>query len=166
MAGKVVDKDKGFKKFFRRWRKLVAAESRGAASVTVGIQGAEARALDHEGSVTNLSIAITHEFGAPAANIPKRSFIRSTVDENKAKYRRMIDKLGKVSLKTPKGIDLLKKIRQGLFVLGETVRADIIRKIDSNIPPPLSPMTVEAKGDTLALVDTGQLKNAITSVVK
>jgi hypothetical protein len=153
MAGRVVDKDTGFKKFFARWRKVVASSRRGGPNVTVGIQGNEA-AAQHEGEITNLVLGTIHEFGAPAAGIPSRSFIRSTIDKNRRKYEKMIRDLG---IRTLQG----KALKQGLFILGETVRADIIRRIQAaEIKQELKPPT-----EPPALVDTGQLINAISSVV-
>ena len=36
-----------------------------------------------------LDIATIHEFGAPAAGIPQRSFVRATVDEHRADIARI-----------------------------------------------------------------------------
>jgi hypothetical protein len=157
VAGKIIDRDLGFSRRMRRWRKLVAFAGKGGLRVTVGIQGADAGSRGG-GGITNLEIGIIHEFGAPAVNIPSRSFVRATADANRSKYQRMLDAIGRGVLKG-------KNAAQGLFVLGETARADMVRRIQSNIPPPLAPSTVAKKGDTLALVDTGQLIGSITSVV-
>ena len=35
-------------------------------------------------------------------------------------------------------------------------------KIASNIPPALAPETIERKGSSVALIDTGQLRSSIT----
>jgi hypothetical protein len=137
---------------------VVAASRRGGPNVTVGIQGTEAAEQVHEGSITNLVLAVIHEFGAPKAGIPSRSFVRSTADENKTKYQRMLRKAGREVLK---GVP----IAQSLFVVGEKARADMVKKIQSNIPPALAASTVSQKKDTLALIDTGELLNAISSVV-
>lgn len=150
MAG-VVDEDFGFRALIQRIRGLDGIEG------TVGIQGAEASQV-REGGTTNLKIAQVHEFGAPNANIPQRSFLRSTFDENERKYERELER-GAGSV-----VDGKSAVAAVLRVT-EIARADVLDKINSNIPPPLSDATIARKGDALALVDTGQLFNSITAKV-
>lgn len=162
-AGKVIDRDTGFRRFVANWRQIVATANRGDANVTVGIQGEEAK-KDHDperGTITNLALAVIHEFGAPKAGIPSRSFIRSTVDKFQAKYQKMLRGGG---LKILKGAPL----KQVLFVVGETARSDIIKRIKNmEIKQDLKPATVARRGGDAgtALWDEGNLVNAITSVV-
>lgn len=163
MAGKVIDRDTGFDRFFQRWRRIVASARKDQAHVAVGIQGDEA-GDEHDtekGTITNLALMIIHEFGAPAAGIPSRSVIRSTVDKFRRKYEKMLrDEGGRVLKGAP--------LKQALFVLGETARADMIRRIENmEIKQDLKPATKRRRGDEgPALWDDGLLKDAITSVVK
>lgn len=166
------DVDHGFEAFF--WNLGVIGERR----VKVGIQGREA-VTEHEGrptggssrsggqvlrgkTLTTVELATIHEFGAPGANIPQRSFLRSTADENRSKYARRMERMVRKFVRNPEGFSILGEMTK----LGEAVRRDVINKIRSNIPPPLKPATVRRKrGDELALVDTGQLVNSIRAVV-
>lgn len=144
--------DRGLKRFFERLKELDRLE------VVVGVT-AEDGAKDHKGAPL-ITIAATHEFGSPARNIPQRSFLRNTFDANAKKYERMMENGAKKIVKaksTPK---------KELFVLGETARADVIDRINSNIPPPLKEATAVRKGSDLALVEDGALRNSISSVVR
>ena len=51
-------------------------------------------------------------------------------------------------------------------LLGEQIVADIKEKIDSNIPPLLSPATIKRKKSTKTLIDTGIMKNSINYEIK
>lgn len=158
-SSKVIDTDRGFKAFFRDMRKRARATGAGGAvGVKVGVT-ADKDARDDGGS--NVNIATYHEFGTDT--IPARSFIRSTVDTNRAKYEKALVAAEVAALKNPQKGNVA--VKSALFVLGEKVVADIQNRIDSNIPPPLAPATVVAKGDDLALVDTGELRGAINSVL-
>jgi hypothetical protein len=71
---------------------------------------------------------------------------------------------------------------QILTAVGIAGRNAVVKKISSNIPPPLKPATIRARqrrskgskyrrkaataADTRTLVDTGQLRRSITSVVR
>lgn len=147
--GVVRDTDKGFKVFFKGLGDL------DGMTVKVGIQGREAAQI-RPGGISMVELGTIHEFGAPQANIPQRSFIRATADANRRKYERALEKI----VETPD------RARSGLFRLGEVVRADIIQRIKDRIPPPLQPATVRRKrGESVPLIDTGQLINSIRAVV-
>lgn len=154
--------DRGFKKFIRGVKRL----SRRGVGVKIGVQGPEGQE-SHEGGLTNVDLAGIHELGAPAAGISSRSFIRSTFDENEPRYRKRLLQIEQGRFRDAQG----RFISGGggdpegaLFRLGEDVRKDMIKKIDSNIPPPLQPATIARKKDDLALVDTGLLRASISSV--
>lgn len=152
-GSRVIDTDKGFRAFFKN------LNIRGGRriGIKVGIT-ADDDARDEGGS--NLEIATHHEFGAPKANIPERSFIRWTADTHRKKYMKLVKKAEEAALRNPRAGNTA--VKQKLFQLGETAVADIQNRIDSNIPPPLAEVTVLRKGDDLALVDTGEMRGAIT----
>jgi len=152
---KVIDRDRGFREFIRRTRE----KQRRAVGVKVGIQGPAAQDTGtlRKGEMTNVILGTIHEFGAPSVNIPSRSFIRSTVDKNRAKYQRELKRIEERSIKT--------KSAPRFDVLGEKVLADMQDRIDSNIPPPLQDSTIAARTggkDDLALVDTGELRGSLS----
>ena len=65
-----------------------------SSSIEIGILGEDKGGDKHEGSdITVLEIATIHEFGAPKANIPSRSFIRAGYDSNKNKIMGQGEKL-------------------------------------------------------------------------
>lgn len=151
---KITDKDKGFNDYFDGLKKLDGLRSK------VGIQGQEGRA-NHKGSnLTTVALATIHEFGTN--RIPQRSFIRSTADENKQKYEKRLSLIYKKLTKNPK----LFNAHGEMLKTGEAVRRDVIKKIKSNIPPPIKEETRKRKkGEGVALIDTGQLIGSISSVV-
>lgn len=151
VSSKIIDRDRGFRAFMSKLRR----KQRVAIGVKVGIQGPAAQDTgDRDGDITNVLLGTIHEFGAPSVGIPSRSFIRSTVDESASKYKALLLKAEQEAFK--------RKRDPVFFELGETALADIQNKIDENISPPLKPGTVAAKGDTLALVDTGEMRGAIS----
>ena len=151
MSFKLKDKDRGWRAL-QAFAKKVAAKQ---ATVHIGVIDDGSR---DGGDLTNAELAAIHEFGAPGANIPERSFIRSTFDTNQAKYRDLLKRLGKaVLLKRQSVVD-------ALGILGATMAADIKKRVTSgpHIPPPLAAATARRKGSDRPLVDTGQMINAVT----
>lgn len=129
----------------------------GRATVRVGILS-DSPHQEREGASGVLSvaeIAAVHEFGAPAVNVPQRSFVRATVDAQAAEIQRLQETL------FAQVIDGGITEAQALELVGAKVAAMMQARITSNIPPPLKPETVERKGSSVALVDTGQLKSSI-----
>jgi hypothetical protein len=124
--------------------------------------GAEVR----ESGYTTAQIAAVHEFGAPNAGIPERSFMRSTFNEQ---YTELVGISRVLTLKiylsqlTP---------QEALNILGAKLAADMKKKITAGpeVPPPNSPETIARKqakglGQTRTLVDTGRMVDSITWVV-
>jgi len=143
------DIDRGWLRIKKNAKKLADVRA------TVGVQGDKAMEM-REGGITNVQLATTHEFGSPIGRVPQRSFIRSTFDEREKRYRKALEKIAKSTTLTPE------RVRGELRLLGEQYRADIIDQIRSNIPPPLSQVTIDLKkGETTALIDTGQLMRSI-----
>lgn len=107
-------------------------------------------------------IAAIHEFGAPGAGIIKRSFIRFTMKDREKDIAKVLTKVGTAVLKDTMTVE------RALDVLGLWVQGAIKRSITKKlIVQQLKPGTIAAKGSTTALLDTGQLMNAITwKVVK
>ena len=130
----------------------------GRATVRVGILS-DSPHQERDGASGALSvaeIAAVHEFGAPAVNVPQRSFIRATVDAEAAEIQRLQETL------FAQVIDGGITEAQALELIGAKVAAMMQARIASNVPPPLKPETVERKGSSVALVDTGQLKSSLT----
>ena len=132
------------------------------ARVRVGVLEEATKTESGEGEtrapLTLLEVAALHEFGAPGAGIPQRSFIRAGVDENLERIQTIQRTLGRQVLG---GIEL----PVALDRLGAKVAAMLQNRISAGIEPPNSPETIERKGSSKPLVDTGQLKASITWLV-
>lgn len=108
---------------------------------------------------TLLEVAAVHEFGAPAAGIPSRSFIRATVDVKAAEIQATRDKLaaqvaeGKITAQV--ALERLGAFAQGL----------VQARIAEGIGPALKPGTIARKKSSKPLVDTGQLRSSVTWLV-
>jgi phage gpG-like protein len=142
----------------REWRKLRAKIARSAkAHVKVGVLASKGGNAEHSGGVSLIELAAIHEFGSPAAGIPQRSFIRSTVTNGSRKIATTLGKLAKSII-----ADRLTH-KQALDILGLKVTAMIKNtvKAGTHLEPALKPATIAAKGSTRPLVDTGRLINSV-----
>ena len=151
MAARVRDSDRGAKALLKRLK------SAKASGVTVGVHEAEGSAS--HGEVSNIDVALFHEFGTE--DIPERSFIRAWADENEAANSERLRKIGEAVVR-----GAVPSVEVGLERFGALAVADVQRRIVSGIPPELADSTVARKGSSTPLVDTGQLKSSVTYQVK
>ena len=161
MSFRITDRDNGFEAFFEGLSALRSDR------VKVGIQGREASQI-RPGGISMVGLGVIHEFGAPNANIPQRSFIRSTADVNNRKYQNMMIRSVTKLTRRPDSFNA----QAELLKLGETVRGDIVKRIKSaQIKQDLAESTKTAKarkaGGTVepALIDTGLLVQSISVVI-
>jgi phage gpG-like protein len=150
--------DNGADAFVARLRALKA----GKAGVRVGVLN-DAPKKEREGATGKLSlleVAAVHEFGAPRAGIPARSFIRATIDERTEDIAR----LERVMLAKVVAGDI--ELKPALDAIGAKVAGWIQQRIAAGIEPALSPATVAKKKSSTPLVDTGQLRSAVTWLVE
>ena len=108
--------------------------------------------------------AAINEFGSD--KIPERSFIRSTMTARSAAYTAAMD--GAIRRAITTGLDrgdALRMIEASLQKLGIIVVGDIQNTISSGIDPANAPSTIAQKGSSKPLIDTGALRQAITSRV-
>jgi len=116
-------------------------------------------AVDESG-ISNVNKAAIHEFGAPEANIPERSFIRSTFVQHRDEYGAMLAKL------MPRILAKVVSPEQAMNLIGMKAVADVNKKVRvEGVPPPLAPATIERKGSSRALIDTGSMLQSVTWVV-
>lgn len=141
------DIDRGWREFVRQMQIAKVTE------VVVGV---------HQGDSNDgqqiAEYAAYNEYGTE--DIPERSFMRSSFDENLSNIKQDMDaRYGQVT----RG-ELTVKAALGLIGLKHTDQ--IKNKIDTNIPPPNAPATIAAKGSSRTLIDTGAMKNSIHHIVR
>lgn len=107
-------------------------------------------------------IAAIHEFGAPAAGIPPRSFMRSTAATKRTEW------VNDAAALLANSLDA-QGVQAALAEVGEAMAKDIQMAIQQGIDPALKPRTVAAKAKKgayepdLPLVATGALMQSISS---
>lgn len=125
--------------------------------VEVGVLGGEHHPEGGEGAeMSNIALARIHEYGTD--KIPERSFIRSTVFEQKQAIIELITQLKTDIYKGRMTVD------KALDGIGSQVESLIKGKITDGDPAwdPLSEETIKRKGSAKPLIDTGQLLHSIT----
>jgi len=98
-------------------------------------------------------IAKANENGTES--IPPRPFMKNAQNKNKAKWKKGFKSMIKGGI----GVDA------ALDFVGQQMRNDIIKSIDSNTPPPNDEKTIKRKKSSKTLIDTGRLRQAIQSEV-
>lgn len=136
-------------------KKIIKQLSKKQPYVKIGIIGQEAVASRQEGN-TNLEIGMHHEFGAPRANIPMRSFLRVPLMDNLA------DGISKIEKQ--KKLDVLSYMEK----VGAIAKAIVQKGFVNNGYGKWAPTNKQAirimSGEEKfgnALVDTGQLRDSI-----
>lgn len=147
-GARITSDDRGFRALLRR------ITSQGQPEVTVGVHESDG-AKDHGDDVTVIDVASFHEFGTQ--DIPPRSFIRGWADENEQANAERLRKIAQAIVKGQ-----LQSTEQGLERFGNFAVGDIQKRIRDRIPPPLAEETIERKGSSVPLIDTGQLRSSIT----
>lgn len=150
-AAKIRDTDKGFQAFLER-----AREASKGAGVSVGVHAAEGAEAE-EGGLTVLDVAIFNEFGL---GVPERSFLRAWIDENTAVNTELLRRAAVMALKGGKTLP------QALELLGMKFAGGIQSRIAQGISPANAPATIAKKGSSTPLIETGQLRQAITHLVR
>lgn len=142
---RVIDRDLGFRAVVKRIGDLTSDPF-----VVIGIRAEEGSEL--------VTYAAANEFGTDT--IPERSYLRSTIDENRDRYFSEAGKAIRDHVNGRRGI------RQGMGRLGLRVVADVQRKITALREPPNAPSTIAQKGSDNPLIDTGRLRQSIDFEVR
>jgi len=108
---------------------------------------------------SNIEKAIWNEFGT-RRGIPERPFMRNTMRDNRKKYVRAM----KTSV--PKILKGETALRTVLAKLGALVQGDIQAEITALATPPNAPSTIKRKGSSNPLIDTGEMRQAVTWVIE
>lgn len=131
MGVKTTTKDKGFSKLYKTLKDINNAQP----SVTIGVH-------DNSGSyphddVTVAEVAFWNEYGTRIS--PERSFIRSVIDENRAKYITKTKELWNKVIKNEMAVD------KAMNQLGFMIAIDIQNKIKTLMDPPNAASTTFRK---------------------
>lgn len=122
-----------------------------------GIAGHTKAKVGFPASATSQDIvnkAVWNNFGT--VNIPERPFMSNAFDDNRAKY---IEALRISAAKVMRGEVQVGEVAAKLgIVFADDIRQEIV-DLDS---PANAPSTVAKKGSSNPLIDTGEMKNAVT----
>ena len=155
----------------RGWNKIMRELKRTDKSyVKVGVQQDKMHKPSSKGSQPTettdmVTIAVANEFGVDTPSgsrsgfstvrIPERSFIRSTTDEQKQHL---------IALKAKAIRDIASgktTVKRQLNRIGTDLSGEIKKKIKNLETPPNAQSTIDAKGSSNPLMDTGQLRKSI-----
>jgi hypothetical protein len=158
MPGEVEERDLGWNQI----KKQLAEMAKNPLAVDIGVLGQEAAEAHGNDGLNNVKLAQYHEFGGSNGNPPERSFLRSTMVKNSKKYINLVAKQSK------KFYEAGVSPKDFLGLVGQRVAADVKLTIKKKIPPPLTEETMarKRKNSSTPLVDTSQLINSITYVVR
>ena len=131
----------------------------GLSHAVIGVLGG--MHTDEKGYTFGMAdLAIEHEFGSDDGRIPERSFLRSSLIENRETYKKYLAML-------------LRQAIQGQIMitdvynrLGAISAGGVQQKILDGPFKPLKEATIKRKGSSKPLIDKGQLLQSITWDVK
>lgn len=150
MAG-IKDTDRGAKSLLAALKKMSEP-----AVLTVGIHPS-ANGQGRNGTPV-LEYAGYNEFGTPT--IQPRSFLRGWYDESQGKIKELLVKAAQET------VTKRRTWEQSLMRLGLVFVGQIQDRISSSIPPENKPSTVDRKGSSTTLIDTGALRSSVSFEVK
>lgn len=128
--------------------------------VKVGFLDDGGKGSEDHGGLTTAELAGVHEFGTEDGHIPARSFVGSTFEANRDRYR---DDLAKCLVSV---LSAKITMEQAFNIMGARMANDIKRAVTSGagIAPALAESTIASRehGGTRPLVDTARMIGAIT----
>lgn len=145
--------DKGL----RRVGNLLRSMRDSGSTVKVGLVGDSEKAKRADGSLTNPELGIVHEFGT--STIPARPFIGPGFRKHEPEYKQLLQTMVTKLVRTGK-----RSHEDVLGLIGAKAAADLKLFVTQGepIPPPNSEKTIQRKGSSRTLVDTGRMVDAIT----
>jgi phage gpG-like protein len=143
----------------------------GASRVLVGVPAENGGRTPEPGSdekINNAALGYIHENGSPAANIPARPFLMPGIREAQEPIADLLESDIRKTL-TARGAT--RNPDQTLHAVGILAQNAVRKRLTDGPHAPLHPVTIkkrQARGrkGTRPLIDTGQLRNAITYVVE
>jgi len=157
----VIDKDLGYKAF-----RAAMLQMEDDPGVYVGVRQEDGQKQhDENDDATIAEIAAYNEFGGDPGP-PERSFLRSTVDENRSEYEAGLAKVADDAIVVGKTTRVTPTLKKGFDKVGAKAARDVRKKIRDLRTPPNARSTIRAKtkgGRTKdnPLIDTGTLRRSI-----
>lgn len=166
---------------WKRIQELAKSIKNGDAYVKAGVLGSKAQEIHDEqaaaapgGSewkpLTNVKLALIHEYGTRDGHVPERSFVRSSFRKHRAGYEALLARLVGDAVLTGR-----MSYEKALALVGMKMASDMRQGIRDFIPPPNAPSTLKRKlaltrpgstGQPIPLIDTGRLLGSITYAVE
>lgn len=150
--------DKGYEEFMKAVNEMAEGPV-----IKIGILSKNNETV--EGAEINLAqLAAVHEFGTVIVTnnasweIPERSFIRSTMDENR-QYLVQVTRNAIMNIALGADIDV------ELNKIGLLIASLIKKKITDLRDPPNAPSTIARKGSSNPLIDTGRMRASVAHEV-
>lgn len=151
MGSSVKVRDKGYNALLKRMGK------KGPTKVTVGIHEAEGSEAHGDSELSTAEVGAIHELGL---GVDQRSFVGGWVDENEGAIEGELRQLGEAVIDGRLQSPAQAMERFGLHAVG-----GMQKRIADGIEPELADATVAAKGSSTPLIDSGQMRSAITHKV-
>lgn len=129
----------------------------------VGIPSTAPRPVDKKTkkplAINMASLALIHERGSAANNIPARPFMKQTRQRAEGRFARLLRRLYK------QVVDGKVSPFEGLSKLGMAYEGEMKNTFTTGSFTPNKPATIKRKGSSRPLIDTGHLRQSITSKV-
>ena len=133
--------------------RALVEKSTNASSVKVGfLSGAS-----YPDGTPVAMVAAVQNFGAPRAGIPPRPFFSNMIAEKSPEWGPALGALL---------IDNEFDAFRALQLAGEGISGQLVQSIQDTNSPPLAQSTIDAKGFSKTLIDTGQLWQSVAYEVK
>lgn len=146
---------------------VVRRVDRGAARLAVTVQASQARphvrvgVLEAEGAkqhgADDLTVADVARWAEFGIGQPQRSWLRGTVAARRAQIEE------RMRIESRAVLEGKRTQEQALSRLGVFIVGLIQERIAAGIDPPNAQATIDRKGSSTPLIDTGQLRSSITS---
>lgn len=156
---KVRDIDHGWKRIKEQAREINDSRVRIGILQNAGM----AKTRNEKGKLvksdaTLAEVAFWNEYGTD--DIPERPFVRATADENRNFYAKILKvQLGEVFARR-------KTVQGALELVGTKAKAQLKKKIRDVKSPPNAPYTIQKKGSSNPLINTGSMLRAVDFEVK
>jgi phage gpG-like protein len=139
------------KKALAALEKINIEFSKGSDRVKIGLPKGSNNYPD---GTSVIMVGAVHEFGSPSRGIPERSYLRTSLSDNRAKYKGLFRKL------SSQIVDGVRSKLEALQIIGLSAQQDVFAKITDIKTPEL----LHREGNPL--VDTGHLRQSITFIVE